>query len=63
MTEVIEGTAKEVGEACQAVLKFRGEGKTRTLAHVRAELVQVAAVAVAAVEFIDRHPEYEEEAE
>ena len=44
---------EEVGEACQAALKTRYEGG-KTLADYRTELVQVAAVAVAMIECLDR---------
>lgn len=45
---------EELGEAAQAVLKVRGEGSTRDPRDYRAEMLQVAAVAVAAVEAFDR---------
>lgn len=46
--------AEEVGEACKEVLENR-------LEHYREELVQVAAVAVAAIESVDRNPWMEDE--
>jgi NTP pyrophosphatase (non-canonical NTP hydrolase) len=45
--------SEEVGEAAQAALKAGGEGG-KTLADLRVELVQVAAVAVAFIECLDR---------
>ena len=47
---------EEVGEANKAALeaKFKGPGQNETLKDYRAELVQVAAVAVAAIECLDR---------
>lgn len=42
---------EEVGECCQAVLKRRG------LRNLRTELIHVAAVAVAAIEQIDKELE------
>lgn len=43
---------EETGEVAQAILKSQFEGG-KTIADVRAELIQVAAVAVAHVEAID----------
>ena len=43
---------EEVGEACEAALEAQYGGKP--LANYRAELVQVAAVALAAIECLDR---------
>lgn len=49
---------EEFGEACQAILRSREDGvlpaqKSVLLGHARNELVQVAAVAVAAIEHLD----------
>lgn len=55
--------SEEVGEFAEAILKMRGEGRTMTIADVRKEIIQVAAVAVSIAEFIDRHPGYTELAE
>ena len=44
--------AEEVGEVAKAILELQFAGKS--IAAVRKELVQVAAVAIAAVESIDR---------
>lgn len=45
--------AEEIGEAAQEVLAARA-GERPAMLRCRAELVQVAAVAVAAIEYIDR---------
>jgi NTP pyrophosphatase (non-canonical NTP hydrolase) len=45
---------EEVGETAQAALEMRFGGPRGTEAHVRAEAVQVAAVALAIVECLDR---------
>lgn len=44
---------EEYGEACQAVLKAHFGGKP--VSHYRDELIQVAAVAVAMIECLDRN--------
>jgi len=49
---------EEFGEVCQAILRSREDGvlpaqKSVLLGHARNELVQVAAVAVAAIEHLD----------
>lgn len=44
---------EEVGEAAQAVLAYRVMADQLRLQHLRAELVQVAAVAVQIIEHID----------
>jgi len=48
--------SEEVGEAAEADLKRRspGDGEGKTIADVRSEYVQVAAVALQIVEHIDR---------
>ena len=45
---------EEVGEAAQALNEFYFKGEPKELAHHREELVQVAAVAISAIECIDR---------
>jgi len=47
------GMAAEFGEACQAILHYRELMSDQRRAKIRAELVQVAAVAVAAIEHLD----------
>jgi len=44
---------EEFGEACQAILHYRELMSDQRRAKIRAELVQVAAVAVAAIEHLD----------
>lgn len=49
--------AEEVGEVAEAILEARIAGdysRERHIKDIRQELVQVAAVAVAAIEYIDR---------
>lgn len=48
---------EEVGEVAQAILKMRPNDGAEGVGRVRRELVQVAAVAVAAIECIDRQAE------
>ena|SRR3990167_11355552 len=48
---------EEYGEACQGALRSHFGGKT--LQEYRKEMVEVAAVAVAAIECLDRHSESE----
>jgi NTP pyrophosphatase (non-canonical NTP hydrolase) len=45
---------EEVGEVAEAILTNRSDPSWENVAAVRDELVQVAAVAVATIEFIDR---------
>lgn len=49
--------AEEVGEVAEAILEGRASGnysRERHIQDIREELVQVAAVAVAVIEYIDR---------
>jgi NTP pyrophosphatase (non-canonical NTP hydrolase) len=53
MTVWLAVLSEEVGEAAQAILEYRELMSDQRLAAIRAEAVQVAAVAVAMVEHLD----------